>query len=718
MASLPPFIARYEIKQRLGQGGMGAIYLARDPVIDRLVALKLLHNDVASDDIRKRFAQEARASGALTHPNIVTIHDYGEFGDSPFIVMEYIRGETLAELIRRRAEIPIAQKLRWIEQVCNALGYAHAENVVHRDVKPSNLMVDQHGVIKVLDFGIARIVGAGLTKMSMVIGTPGYMSPEQIQGGAIDARSDVFAVGAVIYELLCYREAFTGETPHAVMSKVVGGEPIPLRQFLTGADLSIADVVGRAMQKQASARYQSMTALEVAVRMARMTLESQKTDVTILPHHRQVAPSSRRRRTDPVEIARRRAEQIEQHLRSARRARDDGDADAAAAECEAVLLLDPASADALALLDSLRGDVTTELEALFKQVKEAIRSGDYDSADRLLGQAAAVQPRATEIRLLRTELLDRRSAPAAPAQSPAPAVAAPSSQAPSSPQSPPQAPQQFATPAQSVHDASVTLPKRPSRTPSFERMRPWEDSIVKATTPAPVAVPTSSRSPLIWLAAIAAVIVLAVAGWMAGARSLPQFGPSSSGGDALGTSPTPAAATAASPAATIAAPTPAAPPAAEPLERSAENVPATGPPASANDSGPSPESSSPDRTEPPAPSGRLPMPPAPRVVDPGPALRLAEAAESRGDLTQALTSYREALRIDPANATAIRQIARIRASYFLRRAESLIEAGDVDAARRDVASALDTDPGNPSAAALLKKIEQAGADPRKRPPGR
>ena len=121
MASLPPFIARYEIKQRLGQGGMGAIYLARDPVIDRLVALKLLHNDVASDDIRKRFAQEARASGALTHPNIVTIHDYGEFGDSPFIVMEYVRGETLGELIRRRAEIPIAQKLRWIEQVCNAL---------------------------------------------------------------------------------------------------------------------------------------------------------------------------------------------------------------------------------------------------------------------------------------------------------------------------------------------------------------------------------------------------------------------------------------------------------------------------------------------------------------------------------------------------------------------------------------------------------------------
>src|SRR4029453_17718737 len=189
-------------------------------------------------------------------------------------------------------------------------------------------------------------------------------------------------------------------------------EPIPLRQFLTGADLSIADVVGRALQKNAEARYQSMTALEVAVRMARMALESQKTDVTILPHGRQPSPPSRRRRTDPVEIARRRAEQIEQHLRDARRARDAADVDAAIAACEAGLLLDPASFDALALLDNLRGDSTTEVDTLFRQARDAIRSGDYDSAERLLGKAAAVQPKATEIRLLRTELLDRRSAQA------------------------------------------------------------------------------------------------------------------------------------------------------------------------------------------------------------------------------------------------------------------------------------------------------------------
>jgi serine/threonine protein kinase len=705
MASLPPFIARYEIKQRLGQGGMGAIYLARDPVIDRLVALKLLHNDVASDDIRKRFAQEARASGALTHPNIVTIYDYGEFGDSPFIVMEYVRGETLADLIRRGAEIPITQKLRWIEQVCNALGYAHGENVVHRDVKPSNLMVDQHGVIKVLDFGIARIVGAGLTKMSMVIGTPGYMSPEQIQGSVIDARSDIFAVGAVLYELLCYREAFAGETPHAVMSKVVGADPIPLQQFLTGADLSIADVVERAMHKIPDARYQSMTAFEVAVRMARMALESQKTDVTILPRGRQPSPPSRRRRTDPVEIARRRAEQIEQHLRDARRARDAADVDAAIAACEAVLLLDPASFDALALLDNLRGDSTTEVDTLFRQARDAIRSGDYDSAERLLGKAAAVQPKATEIRLLRTELLDRRSAQAVQAP------VCPQAALPQVPQTPAQAPPP--QPAQAMHGSSATFPARPSQN-AIDRIHPWEEAVVKTTTPIPMPPTRSGRSPLVWVVSAVVVVTLAVGGWMAGARSAQRLPPSVAGAEPVGGSPSPPPSTAARPTTVTAAPPPTtAPPAAEPVQRSDDALK----PAAADDSIRDVPSN--DRPQPPARSGRPTMPPAPRLADPGPALRMAEAAESRGDLTQALTHYREALRIDPTNATATRKIARIRASYFLRRAESLLEAGDYDAAQRDAASAIEIDPGSPGAAELLKKIEQARtAEPRKRPPGR
>ena len=139
--------------------------------------------------------------------------------------------------------MPSVQKLRWIEQVCSALGYAHQRRVIHRDVKPSNLMVDQDGLIRVVDFGIARIVGGSLTKMSTVIGTPGYMSPEQLQGGAIDNRSDIFAVGAVLYELLSYHEAFQGDTPHAIMHRVITVDPPPLTELLSGPDLSVIGVV-------------------------------------------------------------------------------------------------------------------------------------------------------------------------------------------------------------------------------------------------------------------------------------------------------------------------------------------------------------------------------------------------------------------------------------------------------------------------------------------
>jgi tetratricopeptide (TPR) repeat protein len=525
-----------------------------------------------------------------------------------------------------------------------------------------------------------------------VIGTPGYMSPEQIQGGTIDARSDIFAVGAVLYELLCYREAFGGDSPHAVMSNVVGADPQPLRQFLTGADLSIADVVSRALNKSPDARYQSMTAFEVAVRMARMALESQKTDVTILPRGRQPAPPSRRRRTDPVEIARRRAEQIEQHLRNARRARDAADIDTATAECEAVLLLDPASADALALLDSLRGDTTTEMEMLFRQAKDAIRSGDYDSAERLLGKAEAVQPKATEIRLLRTELLDRRAARAV--QAAPPSLPAPPPEPPTPAQSPPQVARAR------MRDASATFPVRPPEDATW--MRPWEEAVVKTTTPVPERLQRSGRSPLVWAASAIVVFALAVGGWVAGARSAKP----------VVSSPSPSASTA--PRAPDVTPTPPpsiAPAASEPVERPVDD--ALKPPPAVDDS--TRDVNSNGRTEAP-PRGRPPTPAAPRPADPGPELRRAEAAESRGDLTEALAHYREALRIDPSNTTAARQIVRIRTGVFLRRAESSLAQGDFDEAQRAATSALETDPGNATAAELLKKIEQArAAESRKRP---
>ena len=156
--------------------------------------------------------------------------------------------------------------------------FAPGQEIIHRDIKPSNTMLDQHGTVKVLDFGIARIVGAGLTQMSMVIGTPGYMSPEQIEGGPIDARSDVFALGAVMYELLCYHKAFNGDTPHAVMHQVLTVEPRRLTEALSDLSPRLAAIVDTALKKDASARYSDMTALETALGRERLALETSSVD--------------------------------------------------------------------------------------------------------------------------------------------------------------------------------------------------------------------------------------------------------------------------------------------------------------------------------------------------------------------------------------------------------------------------------------------------------
>jgi serine/threonine protein kinase len=277
----PSFIGRYEILNRIGQGGMAALYLARDPHIDRLVAVKLIHAGMDNDDLRDRFAQEARAAGGLFHPNIVTIFDYGEFEGAPFIVMQYIRGETLAEMIKRRAPLKLEEKLRLMEQMCAGLDAAHKAGVIHRDIKPANLMVDHHQVLKILDFGIARIAEAGLTKMSMVIGTPGYMSPEQIEGGTIDARSDVFAAGSVLYETIAYAQAFPGSTPHTIMHRVLNVDPPPLSSVCHDLPFDLDAVVMRALEKDVRRRYPDMAAFQRAIADVRITPRAVPLDETL-----------------------------------------------------------------------------------------------------------------------------------------------------------------------------------------------------------------------------------------------------------------------------------------------------------------------------------------------------------------------------------------------------------------------------------------------------
>jgi predicted Ser/Thr protein kinase len=261
LAAPPATIGRYELRERIAHGGMGVLYLAYDPVTEREVALKVLRVD--SDDLRERFLREARLAARLQHPNIVTIYDVGAHEDQPFIAMEFIAGETLGQLVHRRAPLTLSRRIALMEQVCVGLAYAHRHGIVHRDVKPANLMISRDsGVLKVLDFGVAGRVDAdpGL-QGHMLMGTPNYMSPEQVVGQASDHRSDIFSVGLVLYELLTYRQAFSGESQQSILLKVLNESPQPLATLVPGIDRTLPAIVDRALEKSVDRRYPDLEAM-------------------------------------------------------------------------------------------------------------------------------------------------------------------------------------------------------------------------------------------------------------------------------------------------------------------------------------------------------------------------------------------------------------------------------------------------------------------------
>ena len=270
----PMAIGRYKIVSRLGQGGLGDLFLAHDPLIDRMVAIKIIREGFDESHLRERFAREARAAGRLRHPNIVTIFDVGEESGRPFIAMEYVPGDTLKALIQRRAGLTLTTKLKLLEELCDGLSYAHKSGLVHRDVKPANLMLDADGVLKILDFGIVRFASSGMTQAGMLIGTLGYMSPEQITGRPIDHRSDIFGVGGVAYELISYRQAFPGSLTDGILGRVLNSQPEPLEQICPHLDPEVIAIIGRALEKDPAARYQDLTAMRRDLARARQRLEA------------------------------------------------------------------------------------------------------------------------------------------------------------------------------------------------------------------------------------------------------------------------------------------------------------------------------------------------------------------------------------------------------------------------------------------------------------
>ena len=252
-------LGKYELLGELGHGAMGVVYRARDPIINRLVALKTITTGVADDPaLLQRFYREAQSAGGLQHPNIVTIYDMGEASDLPYIAMELIEGENLEQLIARRPNLPISLKLVYAMQACRAFDYAHKRGIVHRDIKPGNVMLGKDGTLKVVDFGIARVLEASRTQTGMLIGTFAYMSPEQYHGEHADERSDIWSFGVLLYELLCYERPFTGPTPASLMHKICQETPAPLKRHLADCPDELEIILTRVLQKLPADRYQSM----------------------------------------------------------------------------------------------------------------------------------------------------------------------------------------------------------------------------------------------------------------------------------------------------------------------------------------------------------------------------------------------------------------------------------------------------------------------------
>ena len=256
-------LGRYEILDVLGRGAMGTVFRAHDPKIDRIVAIKTITSlsitPGEEGEYRERFFREAHAAGKLSHPGLVTIYDVGEEEgtQTPYIVMEYIEGRTLESFIGDTAGKPIELSLDLVKQVADALDYAHSQEVVHRDIKPANIIVTPHGRAKITDFGIAKLALTQFTLPGESPGTPSYMSPEQVAGGLVDGRSDLFSLGIILYSILVGEKPFTGENATAVTFKIAYKDPVPPSQLKTSLDPRFDYVVLRALAKDPGSRYQS-----------------------------------------------------------------------------------------------------------------------------------------------------------------------------------------------------------------------------------------------------------------------------------------------------------------------------------------------------------------------------------------------------------------------------------------------------------------------------
>jgi serine/threonine-protein kinase len=426
-------IGKYEIIGILGRGGMGVVYRAVDKMLARQVAIKTLTEGVAEDpEMLQRFYQEAEKTARLNHPNIVTIYDVGDQNGLPYIVMEYVEGESLDTLIRTNRAVSLITKLKIIEDVCSALGYAHRRNVIHRDVKPANVIVQPNNVPKLLDFGIARLekreLDVHLTRAGSVIGTVPYMAPERLRSEALDRRSDIFSTGVVLYQFLTGHLPFNGEEL-AVVQEILREKHPPLANHLAHYPSALETVIDRALAKDPDERYS--TAEEMAAEVSFIARELKREQVQeMLPQVERLVSEREYTRAKQILMQLRAIDahharvkeltnQVEQHI--SRRQREDKvlqlrahaeDAvhdrrfDHAIAFLEEALELDPESTNLSGFLQAARSEKQKreQIDGYLRQSDAARRLGDYESARVILKRAMELDNQSSKVLAAATAL--------------------------------------------------------------------------------------------------------------------------------------------------------------------------------------------------------------------------------------------------------------------------------------------------------------------------
>ena len=263
-------IGKYRLEGELGHGAMGVVYKAFDTVVERTVAIKTVRLDVDQpEELIYRLRREAKSVGQLEHPNIVTLYDAGEAEGLFYLAMQFIQGENLETRIARQGWFTPMEVEELFRQICAGLGYAHQHGVIHRDIKPANIMITREGVVKLTDFGIAKVLGGGtgISTHGLIVGTPSYMSPEQALGKPLDGRSDIFSLGSILYELMAREKAFPGQNTTTVMYKIVYEAPTPIRSLQPGLDPDIEAIVSRALAKNPAERFQNCAELASALEL-------------------------------------------------------------------------------------------------------------------------------------------------------------------------------------------------------------------------------------------------------------------------------------------------------------------------------------------------------------------------------------------------------------------------------------------------------------------